>query len=433
MTTVAGTDVCVSRCARDADCRVDEGYTCDLAWGACVLPNATSIVPRACVAPPGPRRSAFAASRPLDTTLPPGAQYSPAVTIGLDGMPGVSIESRDLEGRARVYLPKWSIPIAGSEPSIARAGRTTYTVMTTEVAGRRRVVMMTGRDDGVTTSQGDVDTADDCVDHGCDRPRVLVVGAVVHVLYAAGDSVRVRTSRDGGATFGASAIVARGRRYDAALGRDGRLHVVSITGDATTGAFGSADRGVDYASLGAGEPMPRRAAVHRRGEMLPWAHATPAIALDARRRWIYAAYVRGGRDAVWDLVIAASKDGGATWRRTRIGDTPACAMYALPRLAVDPTTGDVHASWYDSSDGGRLAHARCTPGARGCVQMGAINDVPFAAFTLSRESGATLGDAHALIVDDARRRLHAVWTQPIDVDGVPTSRVRTAAMALRRR
>ena len=125
---------------------------------------------------------------------------------------------------------------------------------------------------------------------------------------------------------------------------------------------------------------------------------------------IYALYVRGGRDGVWDLMLLASKDAGATWKRTRIGDEPACAIHMVPQLALDPTKGTLHVAWYDNRGGGRFAHASCTSGAQKCTQLGAINDTPFVLGT-ERLSPAWIGERATLIVDDKRRMLHAVWAQ----------------------
>ena len=192
---------------------------------------------------------------------------------------------------------------------------------------------------------------------------------------------------------------------NATLGADGRLHVVSIEGG-PLGAYGSANQRVLYSVQG------RTVVVSRRDEMIPFYFANPSIAIDSRRKWIYIAYVRGGRDAVWDIVLAASKDGGQTWTRTRIGDDPPCAIHMIPNLAVDSTTGQLHVGWYDSR-GGRFARATCGAGLAKCTQLGRVDDEPFGA-TLSTVRGHAgwIGDAASLVVDAQRRALHAVWTRP---------------------
>ncbi|HET9485193.1 MAG TPA: hypothetical protein VFO79_14625, partial [Xanthomonadales bacterium] len=211
--------------------------------------------------------------------------------------------------------------------------------------------------------------------------------------------------------FGAATAMMLGGYANAALGADGRLHLVAIDGG-PLGAYGSANQRVLYSTPG------RTVVVSRRDEMIPFYFANPSIAVDSRRRWIYIAYVRGGRDAVWDIVLAASKDGGQTWTRTRIGDDPACAIHMVPNLAVDTTTGTLHVAWYDSRagmpahSGGRFARATCGAGLAKCTQVGRIDDEPFGALSTVRGHGGWIGDAASIVVDEKRRALHAVWTRP---------------------
>src|SRR5690606_2091991 len=147
----------------------------------------------------------------------------------------------------------------------------------------------------------------------------------------AGDDVgvRVRASRDGGSTFAPPVTAFARGRGDAVVGSDGRLHTVALIGSAL-GAFGSAHHTVEYAaSVDGGASFRSRVRVSGHDELLPFHFARPAIAIDTRRKWIYVAYVRGGRDAAWDIVLATSKDGGSTWKRTRLaGD--GCAIHMVP-------------------------------------------------------------------------------------------------------
>ncbi|MBA3393093.1 MAG: exo-alpha-sialidase, partial [Deltaproteobacteria bacterium] len=212
-----------------------------------------------------------------------------------------------------------------------------------------------------------------------------------------------------------------------------RLHAVAIEGG-PGGGFGTGDHRIHYTvSADGGRSFARPITVSRSDETLPYFFANPSIAVDTRRRWLYIAYVRGGRDARWDLVIAASRNGGQTWSRTRIGDDPACAIHMVPNLALDPTTGKLHLAWYDSrGPEARFAHAVCGPGATRCTQLGRINDIPFAALSTTRDGARSIGDHQALVVDDKRRTLHAVWTQPVaGPDGTITSRIFHARTKLR--
>jgi hypothetical protein len=164
--------------------------------------------------------------------------------------------------------------------------------------------------------------------------------------------------------------------------------------------------------------------------MIPFFFSNPSVAVDDRRRIIYVAYARGGRDAKWDIVVAASRDAGLTWRRTKIGDD--CAIHMVPNIAVDAQSGTVHLAWYDSDGGGRFAHATCPAGAASCTAWGAINSVPFAALSTVRHGSKWIGEYESLVIDDKRRVLHAVWTQPVAEGGKIISRIFHAAAKLRR-
>jgi hypothetical protein len=159
--------------------------------------------------------------------------------------------------------------------------------------------------------------------------------------------------------------------------------------------------------------------------------ARPQIAIDTRRRMIYALSVRGGRDGVWDLMLLSSKDAGVTWKRTRIGDEPACAAHMVPQLALDPSTGTLHLAWYDNRGGGRFAHATCTSGATKCAQKGAISDTPFV-LSAERLTPAWIGERATLLVDDKRRTLHALWAQPVLDGATVITRVQHATAKLTR-
>ncbi len=326
----------------------------------------------------------------------------------------------------------------GAEPALARdASGTLYAAWLASAteAAPPQVRLARSTNAGVTwsapmvvSSAGDCTGGADCLA----RPMIVVGKGVIYVIYSAANGLRVRASRDGGATLSPAVTALEGIHAGATVGTDGRLHLVSLVGAPTTGGFGSANHRIDYAvSANGGRSFTRPQRVSGRDDMLPFYFATPSIATDSKRRWIYLAYVRGGRDAVWELVLLASKDNGATWRRTRMGD--ACAIHMIPSLAVDPTTGHVHVAWYDNRGTGRFAHARCAPGLATCTQLGAINDAPFAALSTARDTGRWIGEHAVLAIDDKRRTLHAVWTQPILEGGVTASRIFHAAAKLPKR
>jgi hypothetical protein len=255
--------------------------------------------------------------------------------------------------------------------------------------------------------------ADECGD--CSAPPLLAAnGENVYALYGGPDvGLRARRSRDGGATFEPPVAVALGYLGSAVVDRGGALHVVTLTGG-VHGGYGSAMQAISY-SVALGPAS----IVSGRDELLPTFFATPSLAVDTTRKRAWVAYLRGGRDAAWDVVIAATRDDGKTWTRTRIGD--GCAIHLLPALALDPTTGIVHATFYDTNASpGRYVHATCVLGGAGppaCTVLGAINSQPFTTLDVGRLGPSYLGERAALVVDDAHRMLHAFWAQPF-ADGI---------------
>ncbi|HEX5063161.1 MAG TPA: sialidase family protein, partial [Kofleriaceae bacterium] len=165
---------------------------------------------------------------------------------------------------------------------------------------------------------------------------------------------------------------------------------------------------------------------------LPYFFATPVLAVDTQRKWLYVAYARGSRDAAWDLVIAASKDSGATWKRSTLaGD--GCALHMVPTLALDAATGTLHIAYYDSEGApGRFAHATCGPGVTKCKLLGAISSVTAPVLSLARSTTKSVGDYESLLVDNKRKILHAVWAQSVDEAGKPVTRIFHAAAKLKK-
>src|SRR5258708_20134237 len=97
---------------------------------------------------------------------------------------------------------------------------------------------------------------------------------------------------------------------------------------------------------------------------------------------------------------------GVNGTRTTIGDD--CAIYMVPNLAVDPTTGTLHVAYYDTAGApGRFVHATCASGAATCTAWGAL-----ATFDALSTMPGALGDHASLVVDDKLRTLHALSPPP---------------------
>jgi len=418
-------EVCLRSCTRDDDCRKDEGYVCDPAWHACAIPNFAAIRANVCPSKSPARDPAFDASEAWSTPASPGVyQLEPSAVLDEGGVIALYATSADTVGSSHGTTFE-----RATHPWLARTG----TTLRAAWLAASQISLASSVDHGVTwTPPIAVSDPADCVEGAgkCERPMVVAAASLLYVLYGAGDAagLRVRASRDGGKTFGAP-VTALAGNYGNAIAEGARLHVVTINGN-PLGAYGSAEQRIEYAaSADGGASFTAPVTVSARDEVLPFFAANPAIAVDSKRKWIYVAYVRGGRDAKWDVVLAVSRD-GATWKRTKLaGDD--CAIHMVPNLALDPTTGTLHVAYYDSEGAYRLTHASCAAGGTKCKVLGAINSAPFAALSPTRDSSKSLGEHESLVVDDKRRTLHAVWSQTIDEGGKPITRIFHAAAKLK--
>ncbi len=440
----------MAKCSSNADCRAAEGYACDPLWKACMIPNGGTIVPQVCAAPAGLARDpAFAPATPLSTATSPGIyQFEPSAVLATDGslvalyitrgsiMEGNALGLSQIDAANRVtQVPFTTGRASAFDPWLARDARGKLHAVWLGFDGRsqhQQIAFATSTDRGATwTTPVAVHEASDCPadEPDCLDKPMIAIGPdpqrkgeeIIYVAYAA-EALRIRASRDHGATWSTPTTPLVGIYGNMTVGADGTLHVVTLNGG-PNGAYGSADQMIEYAaSSDGGATFTKPQQISGGGESLPFFFSNPSIAVDSARKWIYLAYTRGTRDAKWDLVIAASKDGGKTWKRTRIGDDPACAIHMVPNLALDPKTGQLHVAWYDSR-GPRYAHAVCAPGAATCKQVGRINELPFATLSTVRHSAKWIGEYETLVIDNARRVLHATWSQPVDENGKIVTRI----------
>ncbi len=442
--TARSGEQCLKRCERDADCRTGEGYLCDPQWRSCLISNVAVIVPKQCPPPrAGGRDKAFGASVAMSSAATPGLyQLEPSALVTDAGDLLAMFGSRrgvadpgqlgSAVIGARGVLPTGFPVDAGdrSQVRIARDKKGIFYAVWLEAEGKHRQISLARSRDGGTTWTGPhpVDAADcDEHDRDClDRPMIAVGAAapstgndLIHVLYAAGGGLRVATSLDEGATFRTAITAVSGHHGSATVGADGRIHAVVLDPVTSLPGFGAADQRIVYTvSADNGRSFARAQKLSGRDEMLPYFAASPGVAVDTKRGFIYAAYVRGGRDAVWDLVLLSSKDKGKTWKRSVIGD--GCSIHMVPSLALDPTTGTLHVAWYEPRG---FVHATCKPGLASCAQQGTINDAPFAALSLERDAPRSVGESAALVIDTKRHILHAVWAQPVDEQGKVVARI----------
>ncbi len=381
--------ICAKPCVQDSDCRGDEGYVCQrgLMTPVCIVPNFAPPAMKSCTGSTPARDAAFGESEVL------------------------AVDTSPQRGASAVLVDDGTI-VARADARLARRGPALFAV-----TDGPRIDLATSTDRGATWSTPvAVHDPGDCAEQGAsclEHANVVAGKDRVFVLYGAGtNGLRVRTSRDG-TTFTTGPLALIGSYGNAVVTSDGKLHVMAMNGSAL-GAFGSAMQRIEYAmSSDGGETFTAPSPVSGGEDVLAYNASNPSLAVDDRRKLIYAAYTLGGRYDAWQIMLAVSKDGGATWKRSRL-TTSNCAMHLLPNLVVDPATGTLHVAYYDTEGApGRFVHATCGIGATKCKVAGAINTTPFAGLSLSRGASTWPGDYASLVVDGKRRALHAVWLQPV--------------------
>jgi hypothetical protein len=454
-------------CGADADCR--EGFRCDPGWKVCSLPGFLAPKPPVCGAPPPPRRS-FGPAVQLSTARSPGvAAVEPGAAIGADGSvtavyitvpalgqknalgagtlaDGGSVRGdRELQlGRENHYDPWMAADKKGKLHLVwlgFDGGR---------APEKRMQIGYATSADGVTWSAPSpaFDAATDCPGEapGCmDKPMVAIgpdkqdpKKEAVYVAYwsEVTEATKLVRSSDGGRTFSKSVTVGPGGYGDLEVGADGDVHAVYTreTGEEKPppDKYGDVRRTVEYAvSRDGGRSFEKPRTVSAEGDSIPMFFSNPQVAADAKRKLVYVVYPRGTPDGRWEVVLATSKDGGASWSRVKVNDDQPCASHMKPTLALRPGTGELHVVWTEDRSGkGGLAYAVCAPGGATCSANEAVNDQPFASYGLGRHTAHWLGEYDAILVDEKRKRLHVVYTATVDESGAARSRIFVATRKL---
>jgi hypothetical protein len=298
-------------------------------------------------------------------------------------------------------------------------------------------------DDGSTWSVPSVahDPADCAQTDGClDKPMIAAGSQPdaptesLLVLCYATNGLRCRRSINGGTSFARSVAAAPGIYGDLRIDGRGRVHVavtVPSGGPTSAGWFGSAQNRVVYVRSDNGGVSYRTVSTaSAEGERVPMYFSNPQVLRDETRALTHVIYPAGDGVA-WNIIVATSRDDGATWTRITANDDAPCATHMTPTAALDATTGAVHLLWLDNRDGrGAAVWTRCEPGASRCAPNERVSDAPFASFALVRQSPRWPGEYHALLVDAARRRLHALWTATVLEGGAPVARIFHASAGL---
>jgi hypothetical protein len=285
-----------------------------------------------------------------------------------------------------------------------------------------------------------VDVAHDCPNAmpGClDKPMVAIGPAPagggpapIYVFYytEAREGLRMTRSTDGGRTFGESVAVAADAYGDVVVDSGGVIHVAlagSAPGPGHPNRFGDARGRVFYVhSNDGGKSFSEARTVSADGEPIPFYFSNPQVVPDPARHRLHFVYPSGTPDGRWDIMIATTDESLTSFRRTRVNDDAPCAMHMTPTAALDPRSGRVHIIWADNRDGrGRMAYTSCDADGARCAANESLSDAPFARFSIGRHSPVWRGEYDALLVDERRGFLHAVWTQPVDEPDGPRSRI----------
>ena len=135
----------------------------------------------------------------------------------------------------------------------------------------------------------------------------------------------------------------------------------------------------------------------------------PSIAL--WRDNVHVGYVSGNARGVWDILVATSIDGGATFApAVKANDDPSCATHFHHQIATD-ARGGVHAIWYDNRylDGNVFYAASPPADAMNPLAFGKntfVNDQPFT-FSARRDQTNWLGDYLGFVA--VGNEIYAAW------------------------
>jgi hypothetical protein len=270
---------------------------------------------------------------------------------------------------------------------------------------------------------------------GClDKPMVAATKDGLVVSYCAADGLKAVSGPVSSFAPQESVLVDDGCFGGVAAGLSNIVYQSYIMGTSKE-RYGNTDTWVSIAkSVDGGKHFAKGQRVSRTDDPVPFFFSNPQVLMEEAAGTLYVAYPRGLPDAKWDIILATSRDQGATFKYTQVNDDASCATHMTPHLALDPKTSKVHVTWLDNRDGhGALAYSTCSAPVGGEVKCSAnerVSDTPFAKFSLERNLPAWLSEYGALLVDPERRLLHAIWTQPVLENGDAHSRIFYASAPL---
>lgn len=463
-------DLCLKSCDKDDDCRTGEGYTCDPDWKTCAPSHFLPPKAPVCTAEALPRK-AFGKVQQVSTVKgPPVYDFEPAAALLRSGdlvavyIANGMLGSKNALGVGTVHADgsvDGDRAIDGDrenhfDPWVAadRDGKL-YAVWLAFDGGRapekNMAINLATSADGKTwsapTAANDVST--DCPPGtlGCmDKPMIAIgpdaaveakarakAPEAIYVAYVSepGEGLKVVKSVDGAKTFSASVKAGDGAYGDMEVSSDGVIHIVYSDADPQKSALGSKDGHVVYVQSTDGGQSFSKPVVVSRDDGIPFYFSNPQVAADVDKKLLYVVYPAGTPDLKWDIFLATSKDGGKSWSSIKVNDDAPCANHMTPTAVLDAKTGKIHVAWAENRTGaGGIAYAVCERGGKKCGANEAVNDTPFAGYGVGRFSSQWLGEYFSIVLDAKRRVLHVVWTQPVDENGVPISRIFHSAAKL---
>jgi hypothetical protein len=178
------------------------------------------------------------------------------------------------------------------------------------------------------------------------------------------NNIMVSTSSDGGKTFSAPLAIIAGTGQKSVIGADpfvgpsGTLYVAwHDVFDNELVVSASSDGGNTFGPIHLISPTTVAFDINIPPMNTRHALLYPACGADtsagSRRGDIFCSWMDETSFGATDIFVSGSTDGGATWNPSvRVNDDPPSALnfHFNQWLSVDPTTGVIHVSWYDTRD-----------------------------------------------------------------------------------
>ncbi len=455
--TARGGTVCLGRCESNADCRSEQGYVCHPAWQVCSPPGLLAPRPPVCSEVSLAPRKRFGEPVQISTGSKAGL-YSMEPTATLTNSGEVVVAYMAMNGMSEgnalntVIIDTKGIPaepiefrsekVRHFDPWLA-TGRDGLLYLTWlghdgGLPDRNAMIGLSTSKDGRTWSAPVAahHAATDCPGNqpGClDKPMIAVTKAGPYLTYssAAGPGIRgVSASRPGEAP---SVPVGNGVYGDIFVDKKNVLHLAYVAGGgkAPTDRFGDPKNHVEYVrSSDDGKTFSEPIMVSRADEPVPFYFSNAQVLSDTRRKLLYVVYPAGTADGRWDIVLATSRDRGKSWTHLKVNDDEHCANHMVPTAALDARTGTIHLMWAENrGDVPRMVTTTCSKRGQRCQVNEALSST-MATYSFVRHAAEWRGEYDALLIDEKRRIIHAVWTQPVMENGSPISRVFYAHGAL---